>query len=135
MRRCVRDPRATPSRTYAPKHPSTYAPKHLRTQAPKHLRTQAPTPRPPRPPPKKTGGWTVSIRPVSNALRLGALGRLAQDECDQNDIRNVNRSVRMACAEVAAPKPALFGFTRVGSTVPSANVCELRMVRSVGLTY
>src|SRR6187401_3365769 len=34
---------------------------------------------------------------------------------------------------LAAPKPAWFGFSRFGSTVPSGRNCELRMVWSVGL--
>jgi hypothetical protein len=41
--------------------------------------------------------------------------------------------LRSAIAPVAAPKPAFRGTSRAGSIEPSASVCELRMVRSVGL--
>ena len=43
--------------------------------------------------------------------------------------------LRSGCAPVAAPKPALRGVRRVGSSVPSGRYCELRTVRSVGLRY
>src|ERR1700730_10188100 len=43
--------------------------------------------------------------------------------------------LRMVCAPVAAPNPAVLGVDRAGSSEPSARVCELRTVRSVGLLY
>ena len=39
-----------------------------------------------------------------------------------------------AMAPGAAPKPAVRGVKRDGLIEPSASVCELRIVRSVGLT-
>ncbi len=39
--------------------------------------------------------------------------------------------VRMACAPVAAPKPAVLGVSRAGLIEPSASVCELTIVAAV----
>lgn len=46
----------------------------------------------------------------------------------QNWKRTCSWSLRMSCALVAAPNPAVLGVNRVGSIEPSASVCEFTIV-------